>query len=359
MVSLELAEGLTWLQEFIRTKPTLLVGTGLSMAMGLPGMDELHNHLKTSVPGACNGDSGLLAEWAGCSVLISNHGLEGGLARTTVSSALLNLIVGETAAFVESRDVELRRRLNPRSLLEFPFARLLRHLVNSMPPGERIIDVITSNYDHVVEYACDMIAVPCCTGFEGACVQPFRDDALSSSLYTRVVTSGKRRDPRHEYRKVDMVRILKPHGSLWWQKIDDFAFQCPDRIPGASRILITPGLSKYFISLTDPVMNQVRELANTSLAGARSVMVIGYGFNDDHLQTVLLKRISSGMRCLVLARALTENAASIVSQHSGVLAIEHDDCGCRWHMGGDSGLWEYGLWDLACFVDLVIGREEG
>ena len=88
-------------------------------------------------------------------------------------------------------------------------------------------------------------------------------------------------------------------------------------------------------------------------------MVIGYGFNDDHLQTVLLKRISSGMRCLVLARALTENAASIVSQHSGVLAIEHDDCGCRWHMGGDSGLWEYGLWDLACFVDLVIGREEG
>jgi hypothetical protein len=72
-------EVLAKLQEFLRTKPMLLIGTGLSVSMGLPGMGELTACLKSEIPAKCGGNATLLGEWAECLKNIDAYGLEEGL----------------------------------------------------------------------------------------------------------------------------------------------------------------------------------------------------------------------------------------------------------------------------------------
>ena len=343
-----------FLQEFLRKRPMLVVGTGLSVSMGLPGMDRLSSQLKTTFSKDYFRNDDILTEWEEVSRLIHLHGLEGGLLKSRVSEYLLTAIVEETASFVNDADSHLRDSLYSNPVHSFPFARLLDHLVNSLHPMNPVLDVITSNYDHVIEYACDRIKVKCCSGFCGALVQRFSPDELeNTSFEAHTVEAG--RGLRKEYKPQTKVRLLKPHGSLWWQKIEKNVFQSPVKLPSSQTLIVTPGLSKYESSLIEPVLNHHREKANDRLRKAGAVMVIGYGFNDDHLQTVLMERLSDGTECLILTRTLSETALAAVSSCPQIFALEQDDNGeTKWHYNGTSGNTSLQLWDLEVFTQTII-----
>src|SRR4051812_35030107 len=103
---MDLEEGLVYLQEFMRKKPTLLVGTGLSLSMGLPGMSQLLAHLEVRIPQLCDGNNAIYSEWLSCLELIHEHGFEEGLNKITICDELLEFIVNETADLVQIKDLE-------------------------------------------------------------------------------------------------------------------------------------------------------------------------------------------------------------------------------------------------------------
>jgi len=348
-------EVLAKLQEFLRTKPILLIETGLSVSMGLPGMGELTECLKSDMPKRCEGNSKLIDEWNACLASIEAYGLEDGLGRCTVSQELLNLIIETTAICIDQKDTQFKRHLISTSRKSFPLAKLIKHIIDSLSPGSPCLNIITSNYDHLIEYACDVYGIHCCTGFSGAHLQRFSHENLVCDLYSLTVIPDKR-TTKQDYRKQKQVRLLKPHGSLKWQQIGSETFQCSETIENATRVIITPGLTKYKVSLTDPIMNCHREMANHSVRNANSIMVIGYGFNDSHLQTVLTERLNQGMNGLIVTRHLSHSAKMIVRDYPNIIALEESKAGLTtWYYQKNSGEIPGKLWSIEEFVEKIIG----
>lgn len=352
MYELEYEDGLIVFQEFIKKRPLVIVGSGLSISMGIPGMGQLLERLEERLPQKI--DTNELSEWHDCLNLIKKLGFEEGLLKKNISENLLLQIIFETANFIESFDEKFSRRLHNMSLEQFPFAILLGHLFQSLPPSKSSVDVITTNYDHLVEYACDLIEVECCTGFKGNNLQLFKLDYLRENVYKRVTVANKR-GKNFEYRVLPKVRLLKPHGSLRWQRDGERNFQTDKYILGSERVIITPGSTKFKASLTDYVMNAHRELANECLNTTDSVIIIGFGFNDSHLQTVLNERLKEGMDCLILTRSLTPNARHIIKSCNQVIALEMDENNStKWYFNDQYGVWEEPIWDLSYFVKKVL-----
>ena len=76
------------------------------------------------------------------------------------------------------------------------------------------------------------------------------------------------------------------------------------------RLIITPGLNKYRAGYDAP-FDKHRELANDHIKKAARLLTVGYGFNDDHLQTHLEQRIKDGAPTLILALAASDKAKAL------------------------------------------------
>ena len=81
----------------------------------------------------------------------------------------------------------------------------------------------------------------------------------------------------------------------------------------AERLIITPGLNKYRAGYSAP-FDKHRDLANDYLRRASRLLIVGYGFNDDHLQTHLLKQIQDGTPTLILNRQANPKVLELVQQ---------------------------------------------
>src|ERR1022692_1975538 len=118
--------------------------------------------------------------------------------------------------------------------VEFALSALLKYLLRTTPLK---IQVVTTNYDRIAEYACDVANATFDTGFRGGYLQAFQpgDD---------LKFGGK------------VVEILKVHGSLDWF-IDEHqsVIALPDYVKDPksySPLLVTPGTGKYFVTHEEP-----------------------------------------------------------------------------------------------------------
>lgn len=65
-----------------------------------------------------------------------------------------------------------------------------------------------------------------------------------------------------------------------------------------------------------------REKANDAIDKARRFLIIGYGFNDDHLETHLTPRIKSGAKTVILTYCLSPKIREIAIGNKNVIAAE-------------------------------------
>ena len=342
-------------QNVFRKNPVVIVGTGLSVSMKIPGMKELQAHLIESLPSIIK--NGLLDEWQTCTESIKSHGLEAGLSKVQVSTELLTHIVNISADYINKFDATVRKEIFCSPTQSFPFSKLLAFLFKGLPPTTSAVNVITPNYDHLVEYACDIAKIECINGFSGYAVGTFNEGELKTDYYTPYIRAERQRSVR-DFKMHQSIRLFKPHGSLHWQKLGDHVFQHSELFPESKRILITPGLTKFEHSLTDPVMNSIRESANQCLRNATAAIIIGYGFNDSHLQTVLNQRISEGMECLIITHTLSENAKALISKNNRLIGIEatgEKDKESLCYANDVSFTISEQLWDLKVFISNILG----
>ncbi|MFJ9501893.1 SIR2 family protein [Brevibacillus centrosporus] len=346
-------EGLIHLQSFIRKKPLIIVGTGLSLAMGLPGMGELLQHLKIRIPLHCKKNPQLHSEWESCVRLIDEFGFEDGLNKITICDSLLEHIIDETASLVQLRDIEAYKRIPKMQVSDYPFAKLLKHLIDSLPPENKILNVITPNYDHLVEYACDLINVECCTGFKGNSIMTFDQTHLKNCNYRMHPFPDSK--GRRTFIPIPQVRLLKPHGSLNWKRVNGSTYNVHQHIDGSSRVMITPGSTKFKSSLTDSVMNAHREVGNSCIQSANSILIIGYGFNDVHLQTVLRDQLKAGIDCLIITKWLSPTAMELINSYKQITALsEYGHLQTKWYFNQQEGMWDEPLWSLDHFVKRIL-----
>lgn len=323
-----------------------VVGSGLSCAEGLPGMQDLANFLQAEIQTCLSDDDKEL--WAELSPQISAVGLEAALLKNPPTASLELAIAVKTAELIEQREREIITEVFEGTRV-LRFTRLVGHLLKP----DTGVAVVTTNYDRLLEIASEEAGLGVDTLFVGHFAGQLNEKESKLSFCREVTLKGK----RVHYRYRPRVNIYKPHGSLDWY----YRKNKPVRYSGSlslPRLIITPGLNKFRNGYQSP-FDRHRELANLSIDKASRFLVIGYGFNDDHLETHLTPRIKSGVPTVLLTHTLSDNAIKLARSHANVIAIQHGESGGR--IGSsilvdkeDIFVPDLILWDLGNFVSEVL-----
>jgi len=349
------------LQEIFRHNPMLVVGSGSSAATGscvdlsFPTMQDLAAKLREVVPDRLAGKTASLKAWSTFDALLDSYGLEEALQQALITDThLLEQLVRVTAELVEEVDLAFRNHLLVGDIAAFPLQRLVEYLFESVPAAYPVVNVLTPNYDRLIEYACFASRIPCSTCFFGFGISCF-DPGHSASAMTELRCTRKSRFSRPC--PTAHVALFKPHGSLGWYQSQTEFVELHDPDLNLPRIMVTPGATKYERSLTLEVLNHHREAANRAMKSAQALVFYGYGFNDAHLQTTLASRLAHGVPTIILTAELTPAAKKIAETYPHVWAFDQgDNNSARCIHQRQELTIDEPVWELHHFLSSVLGR---
>lgn len=341
---MELAELKEYLQDHFTDGLAVVVGSGLSAAEGIPGMWDLAQHLLVEVPP--NLPDGAEDAWAAIETdLKASVDLESALLRTAPPEALESIIVRETARLIQTHEAKILDEVLAGARV-LRFSSLLKHLVR---PASGV-PVVTTNYDRLVEVAVEFCGMGVDVLFAGQNFGHFNPNESKASLCRGV---KKTKSVVHlTYKKY--VTLLKPHGSLDWFLRNGEPIRCTLGQFG-QKLVITPGVNKFRGGYDRP-FDAHRERANREIDKATRYLILGYGFNDDHLQVHLDHQLRSGKPAVFLTRSLSDNARKIAEASPAmttIFRIDDDQFGVL-HAGNELVFKGPPIWDLGDFVNEVL-----
>ena len=240
------------IQKSVTNTPLILVGSGASAPHGLPSMSVLGQHLIDQLGDKYHGTP--------CWDIFEEN---------------------------IANDQDLERALTGIELTTEVLEDIKRETWN----------LISTNYDRLIEYACDLAEIPVMVGFNGQYLKRF---------------SGS-------FSNKDAVNLLKVHGSL-----DVFrdthggvvsASMLSELPPGLVPELITPGSSK-FAAILHGTPRELLLAADERIKQARSFLCIGYGFNDSQIQEGILTRIRSGIPLVSITQEVSDSAAHLLANNA-------------------------------------------
>ena len=324
-----------------------IVGSGLSCAEGLPGMGELADHLCQAIGTSLKDDE--IARWREILPLLKEIGLEAALLSKPPGPALEAEIVTETAKIIAKREKEVITEvfLGVRTLR---LTGLLRHIIK---PAHGI-PIITTNYDRLVEIAVEEAGLGVDTMFVGRLAGKLNEKESRLS-FCRDVSLKKNRISYHYQTR---VIVYKPHGSLDWYARNGQPVHYSGDLVGIARLIITPGKNKFRNGYDSP-FDHHRSRANDAIDRGSRFLILGYGFNDDHLETHLLPAIRGGKPALLITYKLSSTAEALANECGNVIALEKASengvDGTRAIVNRvESFIPNKNLWDVQSFIKEVL-----
>ena len=294
-------ELITFVQGHFTDGLALVIGSGLSAAEGIPGMSELAAHLSGAASVLTGTDAALWDQIK--AVLHAGDGLEAALLQHPPSNTLEVWIAQETCELLMPKEREVMSAVlrGDRSLRLTTFLAKVLKPTNGLP-------ILTPNYDRLIEVACEMAGFHVDTTAVGHYAGTF-DHARSSMGSCRGITTRAKTTVLDHFPR---AIVLKPHGSFDWYQSGTDARRCSLDLD-AERLMITPGINKYRAGYNSP-FDKHRDLANDYIKRAGRLLVVGYGFHDDHLQTHLVKRIQDGTPTLILNRSASSKVEELAEE---------------------------------------------
>lgn len=317
------------------------------MAEGIPGMSALATHLLGSVPKHLNDNDQFL--WSQISSLLgAGYGLEEALHTIAPSQALEEVLAKETGDYLHAAEREAFHRVLKDNYI-LPLSRLLQNVI--IPPHG--LPIVTSNYDRLIELAAETIGLGVEDMFVGGTIGSLNEKVCRASFIDKY--DSRHKVPRRQFRR--RIVLYKPHGSLDWH----LHRGKPIRVPlglSLARLIITPGLNKFENGYKSP-FDIHRDRANAAIDLAARYLILGYGFNDNHLETHLTPRLKSGRPCLILTKSLTSRTRDLVLECSNVVALEesHEPTqdGTIVHWKGNQWIWpDTKAWNVTDFIESIL-----
>lgn len=313
------------IQTYCQFRTTIVLGSGASCGFGLPSMSALAR--KVAAMPELQQDDNLKA--LANSLSLPGANLEGELNKARLSTELMEKIRRVVWECVSKGQQDFLTQQYFAHSDRFFLARLFKSFLQSSIPN---LKVVTTNYDLLAELAADACRADCITGFDGELVSSdFRRDDFTAV--------------RHTKRKT--VSVLKVHGSLnWFENVEErrkFAVKSmglppaelltelnraasasssfPDpnssssgsEAPAVVRpLIIPPSFRKYEEAFGEPYRSLIG-FADEAFRSSNTVLCIGYGFNDNHIQEDLRASILDGSTTLIAASMeLTLNCLKLI-----------------------------------------------
>lgn len=327
-------------QDYYNKAPLIILGSGASAAHGMSGMGALAKHLvvNTDISELSDGEMEAWAKF--CQVLDAGVDLESALHQVAVTDELTSRIIKSTWSLINTEDITIFNESLQNQAI-FPLRRLLGHMFKSSLTK---LNIVTTNYDRLAEYACDQERIHHYTGFTHGF---FRQLAAPNEI-----TSARR------------VNIWKVHGSLDWFKSpleDIVALSNIQGIPANYKPeIVTPGTQKYHTTHLEPYRSIINN-ADLAITAANSYLCIGYGFNDEHIQPKLMARCQrQSIPITIITYGLSDAARKLINEGKAqnYLAIERgatDDQSIIHSSWADAPVTvEKNLWSLEGYLSLIM-----
>lgn len=333
------------IQDYFQENTLTIVGSGLSLAEGIPGMSALADELRSTLP-MCLHEPQDKIIWEKIDTdLSAGIGLEEALHNTKPSSNIEERIRAITAGFVGKAEANvLLKIVRDKKTLRFTY--YLRHF-NIRNNG---MTVVTTNYDRLIEYACECMNLRVDTLYVGRFLAHFEPEQSRYSFCQGIRRNGGKSSAVF----APKVTVLKPHGCLSWHMLNGEPYSIPG-YPLEDCLIITPGINKYREGYSVP-FDTHRTKANSEIDSAQRYIIIGYGFGDDHLETHLIQQLNAGKPALILTYSLSKKAKELVQKCNRITAIVSDGAdGSKVVTASEEQVFpDINLWDLKTMLKEVF-----
>lgn len=325
-------------QSIVNEIPLVILGSGSSIPYGIPSMYDLGECLKSNI--ALDGKDDIAQFELFKQNLEISKDLEKALEGVNPSKNVLNAIIQQTWNCINALDLKAYEHLI--TGCDFPLTELIKHLISTT---KKQLSIITTNYDRIAEYAASFAGALICNGQQ----QNYYGYSTGDTEVNSITGYG------------GLVKLWKVHGSLdWFKSSDGMNVQLPLRhnIPSLfTPSIVTPGLSKYSETHKEPYRTILTK-ADSEIKNANAYLCIGYGFNDEHVQPLLIQGIKSGKPIIVLAKRITERTKQSIINNGCkhyILFEEHGDNDTQVYSSefGDQTIENVSLWNLSLLIGYI------
>ncbi|MEF9476051.1 MAG: SIR2 family protein, partial [Candidatus Mariimomonas ferrooxydans] len=278
---------------------------------------------------------------------------ETALNKTSPDENLIKEIIKIVGGHIFEKDREVRERYFNRQMT-IPVERLLNYYRSEK------LTIITPNYDCLVEHCCDELKIHCNTGFVGYFRKSLdfeKAERETEYVDKSVIVRGRRR--RIE-KTTPHVKLFKVHGSIDWydfnnSTVSDIFLMANEKYED-KRLIILPGDRKYSETFHEPYRELIQK-ADNSLRSGRTFLMIGYGFNDEHLQEILVKRLVEDEKPgIVITKELSEKATELLSKCPNLWDITGKNSSTFIHNREKKyEIRDIELWKIDEFIRVILG----
>ena len=357
-MALEIDDIYTEIQTRLNTNLALVIGTGCSMSIHSDfGMWALESYLDRVIPDLIKEDPQAITDWnnvknkrkTGCD-------FENAL-NEVKSEFLLNLIIKQTGLHVTNVSLGALKNIHNGEIPIKSLFSKLKHLLSSSHP---LLDIITPNYDLIIENALSQCGIPYTDGFHGGYSKKFNWNETKLS-FIRVLenNTAKGNKQKKVYPiPIPFVKLHKVHGSLNYFiqeedviRIDSLSY-FPD-IDYLERFIITPGESKH----KRIVQNRsfYAEMDKT-IEDVNTFFFIGYGFNDIDIDKKICDDIiSKKKKAIIVTKELTsEKGLSLYNNPDNIIIIDNNKGGAKISYNNDSVDINIPIWQIDKFTQEIL-----
>ena len=276
------------IQKFLKNPPTIIWGSGATIPYGLPSMNDLKEVLKDEIP-----------------ELATESNLEKEIGKIKDKDKLFRIkkIIWKT---VYEKDIAFFNKIYTNKRFAEPIKTMLEKF-NSHHP--QMTNIITTNYDRVLEYVLARNRFDFTDGFSGRNLSPFDEK---------------------NFKKKSIVNLLKVHGSLNWFEINEEIIFISDseaiKDDRLNPLIISPSKQKYEEANEEPFRTLIQK-SDSVIKDSESFLVIGFGFNDKHLTPKIDNKIREGTPMVILVKEATESCRKKLEQAEYYILIEDNGNG--------------------------------
>lgn len=257
-------------QDYLKPRPVIIWGSGATIPYGMPSMDEVKQIL--NITGEGNLEQ-----------ILSDITDEEKI--TNYKNKIFKDINKRDAAFIQNINDDTFRDLKS----------IIKYFYNTHP---NVLNVITTNYDCILEYLLAYYNFPFSDGFSGREQSSFN---------------------KQNFKNKECINIIKVHGSLRWEK---------NRYSYYNRNMqaIFPNNNKYREANQEPFRTLISK-SDVIIENSKSFLVVGFGFNDEHLTPKIETAIKNDGQIVIVTKKATEQMKEKIQGATKFVLIEQDEDG--------------------------------
>ncbi|MCJ0922454.1 SIR2 family protein [Mammaliicoccus sciuri] len=168
------------------------------------------------------------------------------------------------------------------------YRKFYRYIFEKRTELKSKVSIFTTNYDLFNEYALEANNIVYSTGFQNTIHKKFD---INQFKYRLVDDTNRYKEKWQPITKE--ANLYKIHGSINWEANDDGELQQRDNTIDNPKVVIYPTMLKHKETAQAPYSELFREFANCLQKKDTTLIIIGYGFPDEHINNIIAQNLKN------------------------------------------------------------------